>query len=56
MITIEFPNELPTGVDLRMISCDSEAEAIKEAGDKKCYLFKSKIIKAWYLFIPAESK
>ncbi len=54
MITIETPNDLPHGVDLRMYSVANEAEALRIADNGKAYLFQSHTIKALYLFVPPQ--
>ena len=53
MITkIETPNELKTGVPYRMYQVDDELAAAQVVDiGQKAYLFKSNIIKAWYLFV-----
>jgi len=51
MITIERTNELPHGWH-KMIMCKSVDEAEKERDGRTAYLFKSRFIEAWYLFIP----
>ena len=48
---IEHTYELPHGT-MRLVNLDSESDAVYYANGKQAYLFRSKIIKASYLFIP----
>ncbi len=51
MIPIESPNELPHGLH-KMIMCQSAEAAEKIRKGRTAYLFKSKILTAYYLFVP----
>jgi hypothetical protein len=51
MTNISSPNDLPGGWHEMYLVAD-EAEAQKISDGRECYLFKSKAIKALYLFVP----
>ena len=51
MTTITSPVELPPGL-MRWVQVKDEAEALKIADGKTAYFFRSRAVKACYVYIP----